>query len=481
MPMLGEEAYVLSKKYTDKRLLESGIKIYGAKFSGSTAAGVRTHDAVGMVAGVGVDNQPAVNDFDNIDLFNRPRCNIYHDAQGNPIVMAYEGEPGFNLEGAVFPPYADMASVFYECKPCAWNGSFDEPQVTGTPREGFELFECFSDWNTPIYLPSYWMAMKDNKAVSISGTFPSQGSLNDHMTNARTYHDNAHTETMAAHMYEYVLQLVEFATRDVQTIMMGASNNRYNEDDTISTVESDTVFTTTAAIGALFVAGQTICIGSAKNGENRTASVVIESIVTDGSVSTFTLRSPVPTMAQGDYLSTRAWINGATDIIVASSGSLVSNMDGKHPCIWRGKVDPWANAFSSICDILIERTGEDTAEAPYVYTPHYLTDPTKYSSGEITADYIKLNLSLPGTDGYAKSLAVDKRFKSIGLTDGLGASNATYYLAAYYYYPRYAVCVVSVGGLWNSGRLCSPVFFSCFFAPSDSLFYRLARLSVTRT
>ena len=479
MPMLGEEAYVLSKKYTDKRLKESGIKIYGVKFSGSTSAGVRTHDAVGMVAGVGVDNQPAINDFDNVDFFNRPRCNIYHDAKGNPIVMAYEGEPGFNLEGAVFPPYADMASVFYECKPCAWNGSFDEPQVTGTPKEGFELFECFPDWNTKIYLPSYWMAMKDGKAVSISGTFPDYNSLNDHMTNARTYHANAHTETMAVHMYEYVLQLVEFATKDVQTVMMGASSNRYNGPDTISTVQSDTVFTTTAAIGALFVAGQTICIGSTQNGSNRSESVVIESIVTDGGVSTFTLRSPVSTMVPGDFLSSRAWINGATDIVVASSGSPVSNTDGKHPCIWRGKVDPWANAYSAICDILIERTGEGTGEAPYVYTPHYLPNPTKYSNGAITADYIKLNLSLPGADGYAKSLAADRRFRCIGLTDILGASSTTY-LAAYYYYPRYAICVVYVGGYWNNGRACSPVFFLCVYAPSDSYVDRLARLSVTR-
>lgn len=470
-----------AKKYTDKRLKESGIKIYGAKFTGSNPAGVRTHDAVGLVAGVGVGDQPAINDFDNVDFFDRPRCNIYHDAKGNPIVMAYEGEPGFDLEGAVFPPYADIASVFYECKPCAWNGSFVEPQVTGTPREGFELFGCFPDWNTPIYLPSYWMAMKDGKAVSISGTFPSYDSLNGHMTNARTYHDNAHTETIAAHMYEYVLQLVEFATRDVQTVMMGACQLSYNTDDmaTVGELGVNRIILANA-IANKYVVGQSIVIGTAKNGSDIADRVNITSIeVYDADNKAVYFDGPAKDITIGNYVSSRAWNNGATDVVIASSGSPVSNTDGKHPCIWRGKVDPWANAFSAICDILIERTGEGTDEDPYVYTPHYLPDPTKYSSGALTADYIKLNLSLPGADGYIKSLAVDKRFRLIGLTDLLGASSTTY-LSAYYYYPRYAVCVVSVGGNWSNGRRCSPVYFDCYFAPSDSSLARLARLSVSR-
>lgn len=462
---------------TTQNIRKSRNKIYGIQFIGSNTTGVRTHDAALMVANVATGDEIVRNDFDEVSFYQRPRCNIYHAADGTPIVMAYEGEPGFSLEGAIFPPYSDLASVFYECKPCYWNGSFEHPQVTGTPMEGFKLFECFEDGETPLYLPSYWMAMVNGKATSISGTQPSYNSLNGHMTNARTYHANAHTETMAVHMYEYVLQMVEFGTRDLQTIMMGASGLRYNGADVLTGVISDVEFETSSTVGALFVEGQTISIGSTKNGSERSAGVVIESIVTAGSVSTFTLANQVANMAPGDYISSRAWRNGATDIVAASSGSPGSNASGKYPCIWRGKVDPWANAYSCICDILIQRTGQGTPESPYVYTPHYLEDPTKYNAGTLTADYVKLRFTLPGTDGYGKSLGVDSKYRLIGITDTLGASTTTY-LADYYYYPRYEICVVVVGGNWYSGRSCGPVYFNCVYPPGDSSINRLARLFV---
>jgi len=471
-----------AKKYTNKRLRESGIKKYGVKFIGSDPVGVRTGDAAGMVAAVGVDDQVVQNDFDSISFYSRPMCNVYHDANGKPHVMAYRGEPGFDLKGAVFPPYADKAEVFYECSPCAWNGSLDEPSVTGTPCEGYELFECFPDWNTKIYLPVYWLSMVDGKAVSRSGTVPKYNSLNGHMTDARTYNANAHTETMVVHMYEYVLQLVEFATRDLQTVMMGACQLSYNADDmaTVGELGVNRIILANA-IANKYVVGQSIVIGTAKNGADIADRVNITSIeVYDANNKAVYFDGPAKDIAIGKFISSRAWNNGATDIVVASSGSPTSNTSGKYPCIWRGKVDPWADAYSAICDILIERTGEGTSEDPYVYTPHYLPDPTKYSSGAITTDYIKLNLSLPGVDGYAKSLAADKRFRFIGLTDILGASSATY-LAAYYYFPRYAICVVFVGGYWDAGRDCSPVCFGCSVASSASYINRLARLSVTRT
>jgi hypothetical protein len=95
----------------------------------------------------------------------------------------------------------------------------------------------------------------------------------------------------------------------------------------------------------------------------------------------------------------------------------------------------------------------------------------------LTADYVKLRFTLPGTDGYGKSLGVDSKYRLIGITDTLGASTTTY-LADYYYYPRYEMCVVVVGGLWYYGRNCGPVYFDCRDTPGSSSFNRLARLFV---
>ena len=481
--MPGAWAYVLANDYTDARLKESGIKKYTAIFSGSNPAGVRADDAVGMIANAAVDDAVVINDFDGVPFFNRPMCNVYHDAEGKPHVMAYRGEPGFAFDGGTFPPYADHGETFYECTPCAWNGSYDVPSVTGTPSEGYELFEIFPDWNTKVYLPAYWMSTVDLKATSRSGTVPDYNSVNGHMDAARTYNENAHTETMVAHMYEYVLQLVEFATRDLQLVMMGASTLSYNSATDLSTVAETGVNRVIVANATAdkYVVGQSIVIGTSQNGIQIADRVNITAIdVYDAENKAIYFSGDAKDITVGCYLSSRAWNNGATDIVVASSGSPGSNTSGKYPCIWRGKVDPWADAYSAICDILIQRAGAGTVEDPYVYTPHYLSDPRKYAAGVITADYVGLRYTLPDVDGYAKTLGFDSRFNFAALTTEVGASSTTY-LAGYYYYPRYDVCVVFVGGAWGNGRLCSPVYFYCGNHPSHSAFFRLARLFVTRS
>lgn len=467
---------VLAKKYTDKRLKESGIKKYTVIFSGSNPAGVRVDDAVGMVANVAVDDEIVQNDFDSVSFFNRPICCGYHDANGKFHVNAYRGEPGFAFDGS-------NGEVFYECTPCGWNGSFDAPSVTGTPCEGYALFPNFKNWYEKEYYPVFWLSMVANKATSRSGTVPEYSSLNGHMDKARTYNTNAHTETMQAHMYEYVLQLIEFATRDLQLVMMGASTLSYNSATDITTVaETDTNRAiVTNATADKYVVGQSIVIGTTQNGSNIADRVIITSIEAyDATNKTMYFDGSPVNIEVGYFISSRAWKNGATDIIVASSGSPGSNTSGKYPCIWRGKVSPWADGFSVICSFLIQRNGAGTSEDPYTYTPYIINDPREYANGVITTDYTKLNYNVSPSDGYVKTLGVDSRFKFAALTIEVGASSTTF-LAAYFYYPRYDICAVFVGGYWISGRFCSPVFFHCYFAPSDSSFNRLARLFVTRS
>lgn len=466
----------------DNQLKYGKIKKYGVKFTGSNPVGERLYDSVGMVANAAVDNQLVQNDFDNVPFFNRPMCNVYFDTNGNPKVMAYRGEPGFNFEGAIFPPYADKADVYYECTPCGWNGSFDEPVVAGTPCEGIELFSFFPNWNTKMYLPTFWMSTENGKPTSRSGVRPGYYSLNSAMSVAQAWNANAHTETIAAHTYEYILQIVEFATRDVQTIMMGCSALRYNSATDVSVIAETAVnrIIVSNATASNYVVGQTIVIGTTQNGTQVAGERSITAIdVYDTNNKAIVFDGTPVNIAVGNFVSSRVWKNGATNVVVASSGSPVSNTSGKYPCIWRGKVDPWAQGFSVLCDFLIKRNGAGTTESPYTYKPHFLSNPRKYSNGTITSDYIEVQYNLPQVDGYVKTLQQDSRYKHLVLTKEVGASSTTY-LAAYYYYPRYDICVVFVGGNFIAGRYCSPVYFYCTNTPSNSNFYYLARLFVSR-
>ena len=448
-------------------LAAATIKKYSVRFSGSAAAGVREDNAVGMVANVAVGDETVVNDFDDVSFFDRPICCCTFDAD-NLVwrVNAYKGEPGFAWDGS-------NGEVMYECKPCAHSDNTDlntYVSVTGTPCEGYTLFECFKDWNTKLYLPVFNLAMVDGKAASRAGYFPEQESNNSAMTHARTFHAKASSETIEAYFYETCLQLVEFATKDLQTKMMGASTLSYNGTDPIITsVVSSTVFKMAAKPAAAFVAGQSVSIGTERNGMQRTPNVVISSLEADpddSASSIVTLATAVENLAAGDYLSSRMYITGvaAKAVTNASSGSPVSNSSGKYPCIWRGKENPWGNGFSCISNLLIKRNGEGTNESPYTYKPFYLPYPEKYSNGVITDDYIEADFNVPTSDGYAKSFGRDRRYPFLFVTKEIGGTSTTYGCAYYYASPN-VVSGVRVGGNFFYGRSCG-LYFNCFIAPS---------------
>jgi hypothetical protein len=286
---------------------------------------------------------------------------------------------------------------------------------------------------------------------------------------------------MKVRMSEYVLQLVEFATKDLQTIMMGASTMAYS--DSHVAVVAETVanrIIIDSSYAAQFVTGQTIAIGTSRGSNSVCLNRKILSIEDyDGTNSSINFDGDPVDIAVGNVVSSRPWVNGALDVVEASSGSIGSNTSGKYPCIWRGKVDPWGDAFSGLCDVLVQRNGTGSGEDPYTYRPYVLEDPRLYSGGTITGDYIELNYDIAQSDGYAKTLGKDSRYPYASLTSEVGAASTTY-LSGYYYYPRHDVSVVFAGGHWVSVRGCSPVYFALDKSPSSSDIYRLARLFVTR-
>ena len=449
----------------DKKIDNSKIKKYGVKFSGSNPKGVRTFDAVGMVANVGVDDQVVVNDFDNVSFYKRPVCCGTFDTNGNFIVNAYEDEPGFTRDGS-------NGDVYYECTPFYWNGSFEEPVVSASKFEGSMLAPMFKNADDKVYLPCYWASLDSTgKYRSVSGVYPNWSSLNTHMANCRKTNANAHTETIKAHMSEYVLQLVEFATKDLQTVMMGNCNCVYENANYVTslatTSQTYVIMAKDKAIG--YVVGQTI-IPSGSWSSTRTITKIVD-YDSNNSAIHFEGQEPLSVEA-GVKISAIFCRTGLTDNVKASSGSNVSNTDGKHQCKWRGKEAPWADGFSGLCDIL--RQIEDDGK----HYPYLLLDPKKYNNGTLTSDYVKLGYTVPAEGGYAKLLGVNKHYPYAAITTEVGASSNTY-LSAYYWNSTNPITVAFVGGYWSNGRNCSPVYFYLIIWPSNSGADRLARLLVT--
>lgn len=466
-----EELSIVGAQVTE--LEKAKVKRYGVVFNGSTSKGTRVEDAVGMVANVAVDDEIVVNDFDSVSFFNRRICCGYHDENGKFHVNAYRGEPGFAWDGS-------NGEVYYEETPFYWTGDLiNYVSVSAVPLEGYKLSPRFKNGVDKEYSPVFWASMVEGKPTSRAGVFPTYASLNTHMANAQLYHEKAHTETMAARISDYILQLVEFATKDLQSVMKGAANMAYSASYVATKDETNTNRIIIANAHAQnFVKGQTISIGTSVDNSSIASDRIITDITpvdTDNTAIHFD-GAPV-NIAIGNVVASRPWKNGVTNIIQASSGSIVSNTDGRYPCIWRGKVSPWAEGFSAICDVLVKREGE---EDNYSYIPYYLEDISKYANGALTEDYVRLNYEMAKDNGYAKSLGIDERFEHVRLTDEIGASSTTYLAAYYYIVSSYDLRAVFVGGTLSLGANCSPVYFSCHLSPSHSHWNRLSRLFVTR-
>jgi hypothetical protein len=461
---------------------------YGVKFEGSANTGEtvkRLYNAVGLVAGVGTDSETAVNDFDNVYPWSHIRraCGYWGD-DGNFVVNAYKGEPGYAVDGSNGEVWVEIPLFYFKHE---YDGGAEEIVISAFKLPGFMPSPINRDQGTEdapaakAYYPAYPMAEVDGKPTSRSGVFNGIYSLNTAMTAARKAGTNYTVTTTAERYTVCLLMWVEFATRNTQSVMQGATNLSYSANDvaTVAETGANRIIVSTAT-AAKYVAGQTIGIGTSLGSSGIANNRIVTAIEDyDDSNKAICFDGDPVNVAVGNVVFTLAWKNGSCDNVIASSGSPVSNTSGKYNCMYRGIERPYGDSFEWISDVLFKREGAGTAEDQYTYDVYFLPDPTKYANGAITDDYVKLNYGIPGADGYVKTLGLDSRYPWIRIPDAIGASITTYY-SDYYYYPRSAICAALVGGNWNNGSNAGPLYWNCGNTPSTSDVSSRARLSYHR-
>lgn len=470
------------------RAAEGIITRYGVHFGGAANTGEtvsRLYNAVGLVAGVGTDTEAPQNDFDNIFPWNaRRRCCGYWDANGNFVVNAYKGEPGYTEDGTNGEVWIEHSLFYFKHE---YGGTDETIVISAAKLAGFEpapIFQKNGNKDAPYqkaYTPAFPMATVDNKPTSRAGVFSGLYSLNSAMTDARKAGANYTTTTAAEQYTECLYMWVEFATRNLQSVMVGATGMPYTDGDTATVAETGVNrIVVSNAVAAKYVVGQTIGIGASLGSTAIANNRIVTAIETyDDANKAISFDGAAVNIAVGNIIFALAWKNGSCASVIASSGSPVSNTSGKYNCVYRGKETPYGNSFEWISDILLKREGAGTEESPYTYTPQYLPDATKYANGTITEDYVPMNFKLPTADGYVKRLGIDSRFPWVRLPCETGAGSTTYY-SDYYYFPRYATCAARVGGDWSNGSLAGPCYWNCYDAPSSAGVDSRARLSYHR-
>lgn len=460
---------------------------YGVRFGGNSNTGAtvtRLYNAVGLVANVGTDSETAVNDFDNIYPWaGRRRCCGYFDENGIFVVNAYKGEPGYTTDGSNGEVWVETPLFYY--KHTYGDDGSEEIVISSYALAGYSPAPMFIKQDGSIankaYTAAYRMAIIDGKATSRSGVFPTIHSLNTAITDARTLGNDYTVTTAAEHYSKCLLMWVEFATRNMQSVMTGASSMPYVASDKAVFTEADTNRVILPNDKAdRFVLGQTIIIGKTigtSGVANNRVVLNIEKYDEDNKAIIFD--GDAVNITANDIIASSAWKTGSCDGVLSSSGSRVSNTSSKYDCMYRGEEGAYSGGYEFISDVLIKQVGGGEG-VPLEYEVYHLPDPRKYNAGTITDDYIKLNYQLPLTEGYPVKLGKDTRYPGVRLPETIGATSTTRY-SDYYYKPGTAtVCAARFGGYWFSGAHAGPTCWICTYSPSYVSLNCRARLSKTR-
>ncbi len=448
-------------------------KEWGVRFPlysvGSNPKGERLGDAVGLVANVGTDSATAYNDFDYLMPWKSRRVNGHWDGK-DFIITAIEGEPNFAVDGSNGSVYAERHLFYYKY---VFTDTYYEIWISDQHLDGYEIPERFINIDKSImqtyYYPCYRIS-KDSSGnpVSVSGKdIMLSLSYSGYKTLARKLGTNFHIETTKDRQINELLFYVEFATRNSQDIMYGAATMRYNADDlaTVATTNGNK-FICSNSVAGNYVVGQTIVIGSTKNGSEVANNRRITAIEThDASNKAIIFDGAAVNVAVGNFISSRCWFSGGTDKVLTPSGSSVSNSSGKYQMRYRYVEDLWGNQWAIIADVLIQD-----------HQAYVCKDPTKFADS-ITSDYEKVGYVNAATDGWTKELGWDKAHPYVRLPFVVGGSNTTYFCD--YYWQNGGLRVAYVGGYLNNGSSDGLVFWSCSSVVGVAWFNIGARLSYT--
>ena len=448
-------------------------KEWGVRFPlysvGSNPKGERLGDAVGLVANVGTDSATAYNDFDYLMPWKSRRVNGHWDGK-DFIITAVEGEPNFAVDGSNGSVYAERHLFYYKY---VFTDTYYEIWISDQHLDGYEIPERFINIDKSImqtyYYPCYRIS-KDSSGnpVSVSGKdIMLSLSYSGYKTLARKLGTNFHIETTKDRQINELLFYVEFATRNSQDIMYGAATMRYNADDlaTVATTNGNK-FICSNSVAGNYVVGQTIVIGSTKNGSEVANNRRITAIEThDSSNKAIVFDGAAVNVAVGNFISSRCWFSGGTDKVLTPSGSSVSNSSGKYQMRYRYVEDLWGNQWAIIADVLIQD-----------HQAYVCKDPTKFADS-ITSDYEKVGYVNAATDGWTKELGWDKAHPYVRLPFVVGGSNTTYFCD--YYWQNGGLRVACVGGSLSSGTYDGLVFWYCAGGVGSAGFSIGARLSYT--
>jgi len=399
------------------KVSNAAIKRYGVTFTGSSSTGTRLDDAIDLIAEASTDSARGTNDFDSIYPWSDiVRCNGYYTELGGFVVTAYDGEPGFALDGSNGNVWVEIPKFYIRE---VIDGDTESMYVSGTRLDGYRLPEKFIRANgtslEKVYIAAYGLSDKG----SVSGVSPIAGNYTSLLNTCKSIGDNHCGFTVDDYELIRFLFTVEYATRNSQKIMTGAAALCTGNTVTVTATTSNTnnvivkrtseslklavsqIFSIYSEAGILVVGDRVI------SAITRCDNTGAQSDSGDYLLITFN-GDPI-TIAAGCYINNGPWMTGATNAVLGPTGSLISNTLGIYPCRYRYIENPWGNQWTILYQVLCEN------------------GTIKYSK-DIDGEYIYLGYGCPTQTGYISSLGYDPKALSCRFANKiLGGSSSTFY------------------------------------------------------
>lgn len=407
------------------KVIEKAL-VYGLKWDGNDNY-TRLEDAKEMTSCVGTDTAGCVSDFDNAEIYREIK-EIMVD--GNQFIYI----PKFYIKKVV-------------------SGDTWEWYISKEKKDNsYYLPSCFYDETKNIEL-SYILVGKynaslsnDNKLESKTNTIPLVSkNINEFRTYARNNNTSENTgyQLIDIHAVDVlqVLFYIEFGTLNSQSVMMGFSNGQYNASYTIKSVNDNNI-TLVSGIGTGYKVGQLIDVASSLGGRNVVTNLKITAINGD----TLTVEDTIGTQRKanitvGNIVYNVAHLNGNADTIKASSGSIISNTNGKYTMSYRGIENLYGGVWQVVDGVNVDN---DTSSI------YVAKDASQYQSDLITQPYVKIGYSKLNTEGHVTKMGFDSNNPFIQFPTAVGGNSNSKYGDYYYMNTTAGNRIVMFGGAWSS-------------------------------
>lgn len=444
----------------------------------SQSTDVNRLDALeGLVCEPSTNTYRGRDDVGALDAFRPTIVNWKLDDDGNQIITAIEGMPGFARTGKVNLAVMNMGLYYKKERNATGNGTLHHWSMLPRVAEGYKpLKECVR----PDGTVQGWMLHAKCCAAEIDGVpYVTEGY---NPVRSKISHANyAYARKQgAAYGYEVdadavwveSLTMIKYGTRNLQKSMKGAS--AYNLQYKVTAASTGNKVILAKADAANLVIGSCVSVGDATGKtdydrgnaymHNIADSAMITAITSvDDNNSAVYLDCGSITTKVGMYVSTMHWRTGSTNKVLGYDGSPVSNTDGKNIC----KINEIEilNGGYSVCGNAINIMSTSAAGATTV-TMYYTDDARKLTTdtSKIKQQY-KVAGTFPATNNawlYIKDMIVDP-VSGYMVPKSFGGGDKTYWADGYYTGENPAVGAETarellLRGYLNDGGFAGPAY-----------------------